>query len=102
MTRHPVKPMRMLDAAATAQALPWSALVDALRAMMLRRKAGRTAAPERLAVPLAGGTLLVMPATDGEFATTKLVTVHAGNPARGLPSLLGEVLLMRADTGGNA
>lgn len=99
MTHDPVKPMRMLDAAATAQALPWDALVDALRAMMLRRKAGRTSAPERLAVPLAGGTLLVMPATDGDFATTKLVTVHAGNPARGLPSLLGEVLLMRADTG---
>lgn len=97
-TTAPAK-MRILDAAETAGALPWHALVDALGAMMLRRKAGRTVAPERLVVPLTGGTLLAMPAADGEYASTKLVTVHAGNPARGLPSLLGEVLLMRADTG---
>jgi ornithine cyclodeaminase len=91
--------MRILDAAATARALPYPALIEALRRMLLRRRAGRTAAPERLVLPLAGGTLLAMPATDGEFASTKLVTVHPGNPARGLPTLLGEVLLMRADTG---
>lgn len=91
--------MRVFDPAATAAALPWAALADALRAMLLRRHAGRTASPERLAVPLAGGVLLAMPATDGEFASTKLVTVHPGNPARGLPTLLGEVILMRADTG---
>jgi ornithine cyclodeaminase len=91
--------MLTLDAAATARALPYAPLVAALRDMMLRKHAGGTCAPERLVVPLAGGTLLAMPATDGSFATTKLVTVHADNPKRGLPSLLGEVLLMRADTG---
>lgn len=89
----------ILPADATARALPYPALIEALRAMLLRRHAGRTAAPERLVLPLAGGTLLAMPATDGEYASTKLVTVHPGNPARGLPTLLGEVLLMRADTG---
>lgn len=89
----------ILDAEATARALPYHGLVDALRAMMLRRLAGQTSAPERLVVPLNGGTLLAMPATDGEYASTKLVTIHAGNPARGLPTLLGEVLLMRADDG---
>ena len=92
-------PMRVLDAASTAAALPYSALLPALRAMLLRKHAGATRAPERLVLPLNGGTLLAMPATDGEYASTKLVTVHAGNPQRGLPSLLGEVLLMRADTG---
>lgn len=92
-------PPRILDADATARALPYAALIPALRAMLLRRHAGATLSPERLALPLPGGTLLAMPATDGEFASTKLVTVHAGNPARGLPSLIGEVLLMRADTG---
>lgn len=91
--------LRILDAAGTAQALPYPALVDALRAMLLRRHAGGTTSPERLALALPGGTLLAMPASDGEFAAAKLVTVHPGNPARGLPSLLGEVLLMRADTG---
>lgn len=91
--------MRLLDAARTAESLPWPALVDALRDMLRRRHAGLTRSPERLAVPLAGGTLLAMPAADGEYASTKLVTVHEGNAARGLPVLRGEVLLMRADTG---
>jgi 1-piperideine-2-carboxylate/1-pyrroline-2-carboxylate reductase [NAD(P)H] len=91
--------LRVLDAAETAKALPWTGLIDALRDMLARRRAGKTGSPERLAVPLAGGVLLAMPATDGEFASTKLVTVCADNAARGLPSLLGEVILMRADTG---
>lgn len=91
--------LRLLDAADTARALPWPGLIDALRAMLARRRAGLTASPERLAVPLAGGILLTMPATDGEFASAKLVTICPENPTRGLPSLLGEVLLMRADTG---
>lgn len=90
---------RMLDAAETARALPYRQLVDALRAMLLRLHAGRTTSPDRLVLPLPGGALLAMPASDGEFASTKLVTVHVGNPARGLPTLLGEVVLMRADTG---
>jgi ornithine cyclodeaminase len=97
-TRSPA-PARVLDAEATASALPWAALPPALHAMLLRRHAGLTRAPERLQVPLTGGVLLAMPAADPEFATTKLVTVHPGNPQRGLPTLLGEVLLMRADTG---
>lgn len=91
--------LAVLDAAATAACLPYPDLVLALEAMLARRRAGTTSAPERLVVPLTGGVLLAMPASDGEFASTKLVTVHAGNPARGLPSLLGEVILMRADTG---
>ena len=91
--------MQSLDASRTAELLPWPALVDALRDMLRRRHAGLTASPERLVVPLPGGILLAMPATDSEYASTKLVTVHEGNAARGLPVLLGEVLLMRADTG---
>jgi ornithine cyclodeaminase len=97
MTRAAALPI--LDAGATVAALPWSRLVDALEAMLERKAAGSTLAPERLALPLPGGMLLAMPASDGEYASTKLVTVHPGNPARGLPTLLGELLLMRADTG---
>jgi ornithine cyclodeaminase/alanine dehydrogenase-like protein (mu-crystallin family) len=91
--------LTILDAQATARALPYEPLTAALAQMLVRKRAGLTLAPERLVVPLQGGVLLAMPASDGEFAVTKLVTVHAGNPARGLPSILGEVLLMRADTG---
>lgn len=88
-----------LDRDATLAHLPWPGLLDALTAMMLNRRAGRTQAPQRLAMPLPGGVLLAMPACDGEFVTTKLVTVHPGNPDRGLPSLHSDVTLMRADTG---
>lgn len=91
--------LTILDAPATARALPYETLAPALAAMLERKRDRLTLAPERLVVPLTGGVLLAMPATDGEYAVTKLVTVHAGNPQRGLPSLLGEVLLMRADTG---
>ncbi len=97
--KHSLPTMPVLDAARTASALPWDLLLPALSDMLQRKHRGETLAPERLAVPLNGGILLAMPATDGTFASTKLITVHAGNPARGLPSILGEVLLMRADTG---
>ena len=40
-----------------------------------------------------------MPAADAGVAVTKLVTVHAGNAARGLPTIQGEVIVMRAETG---
>jgi ornithine cyclodeaminase len=91
--------LSVLDAAATATALPYPRLAQALETMLERKRAGVTVAPERLAVPLNGGVLLAMPAADHDYAVTKLVTVHAGNAAHGLPSLLGEVLLMKADTG---
>jgi len=88
-----------LDARSTEGALPWPALVEALRAMLMRRHAGQTRSPERIAMPLPGGVLLAMPSTDGEFACTKLATLHEGNPGRGLPTLIGEALLIRAETG---
>jgi 1-piperideine-2-carboxylate/1-pyrroline-2-carboxylate reductase [NAD(P)H] len=46
-----------------------------------------------------GGKLLVMPAADGELAITKLVTVHPGNAALGLPTIQGEVVVMDAANG---
>ncbi len=90
---------RNLDRSSTEQLLPWPALVEALRAMLERKHAGLAHSPERIAMPLPGGVLLAMPSTDGEFACTKLVTLHDGNVARGLPTLIGEAILVRADTG---
>ena len=84
--------MHVLDARHTAEMLPWAGLVQALREMLLRRHAGETDSPERLAVPLPGGTLLVMPASDGEYASVKLATLHDGNAACGLPTKTGSRL----------
>ena len=92
--------MEILDAAATHALLPYPALAAGLAEVLYARRAGTTHAPPRLAVPLPdGAVLLLMPATDGELAITKLVTVHPGNGGRGLPSIQAEVLVLEARTG---
>lgn len=92
--------MQTLTAEETHDLLPYPALADYLLSMLADKKAGTAYAPERVAMPLArGGTLLLMPATDGQFAVTKLVTVHPGNASAGLPSVQADVLVMDAATG---
>jgi len=92
--------MRALNAAETRAALPYAPLCAALGKMLERRRSGVTRSPERLPLALPdGGTLLAMTAHDGEYACAKLVSVQPGNPPRGLPSILGEVVLLDARTG---
>ncbi len=92
--------MKVLDAADTRARIPYLELATALQAVLRDKRAGTAFAPSRLIVPLAhGDTLLVMPATDETLAITKLVTVHRGNPALGLPSVQAEVIVMDARTG---
>lgn len=92
--------MRVLDARETRDALPYPELGEELARMLERRRAGTTRSPERLVLGMAdGATLLAMTAHDGEFACAKLVSVQPSNPARGQPSILGEVVLLDARTG---
>jgi ornithine cyclodeaminase len=96
--------MQILDARQTAQALPWHAMVAALRQTLGDEAAGRVQAPERWVLPVAPGTSwFLMPAwlapEAGDLAAIKLITYAAGNAARGLPAILGDVLVMRASTG---
>jgi len=88
------------DFAATHALLPYAALAEEVRAV-LRDKVNATAiAPQRLGVPLPNdGILLVMPAADNDIAITKLVTVHPHNAKHALPTIHGEVVVMRAGTG---
>jgi ornithine cyclodeaminase len=93
-----------LDAAATAAALPWAALVDALARTLADERAGHVQAPARWVLPVAPATQwFVMPAWTtadaGDLAAIKLITYSAGNAARGLPAILGDVLVLRASTG---
>lgn len=88
------------DAAATAALLPYPALAEAIAATLADAAQGLATAPERIHHPLpGGGTLLVMPAADQRVAVNKLVTVCPGNPARGLPLLLGAMTVLDAATG---
>ena len=95
--------MKYLDAEQTRQLLPYSALADSLRAVLVDKRAGKAHAPVRTSMPLPGGSgdavLLLMPAHDERLAITKLVTVHPGNARRGVPVVQGEVLVMDVTTG---
>jgi ornithine cyclodeaminase len=88
-----------LDAAQTARALPFPALADALAEMLILKRRGLVLAPPRLHMPLPGGVLLVMPATDHRLLMVKRIAVHPGNPARGLPAIQGEITVADAATG---
>lgn len=89
--------MRVLDAAETAAALPFPALVTALRAAFA---AGATEVPDRHAHALPGGaTLLLKPAWDAASLGTKVVTVHPANAGAGLPAVHALYLLQDAATG---
>ncbi len=91
--------MHQFDHPQTADLPPYDALVrqihQTLRAHAMQ---GYQVAP-RSAIPLPGATLLIMPARGPEYAILKTVTVHPDNPSRGMPSLQGEVLALRASTG---
>ena len=95
--------MEILDAEQTSSRLPYAELAESIRSVAQPGAAGEVQAPPRLALPLetanSGGILLVMPASDGDIAITKLVTVHPGNAGANLPTIQGEVVVMEAATG---
>ncbi len=81
----------------TAHALPYPALARAIKAVL---GDASVSVPPRIVHSLAGGgSLFVMPASDERVAITKLITFVAGNPARGLPAIQGDVLVFDARDG---
>lgn len=93
-----------LDAAATAARLPYPELAQAIASMLGELRDGTAMAPPRIALPIGDaargqGTLLVMPACNRDIVMTKNITVHPGNPQRGLATILGEVMVADAHTG---
>jgi ornithine cyclodeaminase len=92
--------VEILGAEETEARLPYVDLAESIRDVALERESGEMRAPDRMALPLPeGGVLLVMPASDREIAITKLVSVHPQNAGRGLPTIQGEVVVMEAATG---
>ena len=86
-----------LDAAATAQRLPWAALADEMAAVL---RDGSVRVPPRSVLPLAGGgTLFVMPATDARVAMAKLITLTPANAGSGRPAIQGDVVVFDVATG---
>jgi len=91
--------IQSFDEAQTARLVPYGRLVDTLAATMLDYAAGRIVSPERMVVPIEGGVMLSMPASAADLAMHKLVNVCAGNGARGLPTIHGQVTAYDAATG---
>ncbi|MGS0891158.1 bifunctional Delta(1)-pyrroline-2-carboxylate/Delta(1)-piperideine-2-carboxylate reductase [Burkholderia stagnalis] len=90
----------VFDAAETAALLDYHALLATLRHTVAEYAAGEIVSPERLVVPLqAGGVMLSMPSSARDLAIHKLVNVCPGNGARGLPTILGQVIACDATTG---
>lgn len=92
--------MLVLDAAATAAALPYPALIAQLRSLF----SGGMRAPDRHhhTLPVAAGadaTLLLMPAWDERIGCVKIVTVTPSNSTRKLPAVAGSVLVFERETG---
>lgn len=89
--------MKQFDAAATARALPFPALVGALEAMFV---AGCEVPPRHHHAVGGDVTTLLMPAWQpGRYLGVKTVNIAPGNAALGLPGLFSTYLLFDARTG---
>ena len=87
----------ILDAAATAAALPYLALTQQLQETL---RDPTVSVPPRLVQPLAGGAyLFVMPAADARIAIVKLITFTPSNSQRGTPTIQGDVAVFDVATG---
>lgn len=92
--------MHILDAARTAEALPYSSLVPAVAQAAIALSRGEIDAPERKVVTIdADAVLLCMPAVAPDISVTKLITVHGNNARHGLPAIQGEVIVFDTATG---
>jgi alanine dehydrogenase len=95
--------MIVLSAAETEALLPMDEAISVIDAVMRRVSAGGTQLPLRFAVPVGGPNLMgvMAGALDAPHVHgVKMISLYPGNPARGLSSHRGAMVLFEADTGG--
>jgi len=81
-------------------AVPPEVAVEAVREAFVAHYRGEWTMPPKVYVTnYPAGDFRAMPALGGGHALLKWVTSFPGNPARGLPTVSGVVLLSDADTG---
>ncbi|MDA7966945.1 hypothetical protein [Ruegeria sp.] len=92
--------MKVFDAQATAEALPFDALINQMETLFAK---GLTApGRHRHTMPMSdepGATLLLMSAWTETVGCVKVVTTTPGNSARKLPAIAGSVLVFYRTTG---
>jgi ornithine cyclodeaminase len=97
--------MLVLSAADVRRALPMKDAVEAMKRAFAALSGGRAVVPTRahLAVRPHDGVSLVMPAfvedPGGDALATKVVSLFAGNPGRGMPLIQAAVLALDPETG---
>jgi ornithine cyclodeaminase/alanine dehydrogenase-like protein (mu-crystallin family) len=90
----------VLSGAAVREAVPPLRAYDAVReAFVLHARGEWTMQPKVYVASYPAGDFRAMPALGGGHAVLKWVTSFPGNPARGLPTVAGLVLLSDAGTG---
>jgi ornithine cyclodeaminase/alanine dehydrogenase-like protein (mu-crystallin family) len=90
----------VFSARAVEAAVPPERAVEAVREAFVAYARGEWSMPPKVYVPAyPAGDFRAMPALGAGFAALKWVTSYPGNPARGLPTVTGLVLLSDASDG---
>jgi alanine dehydrogenase len=90
----------VFSAQAVEQAVPPERAVEAGRDAFVAYARGEWSMPPKVYVPAyPAGDFRAMPALGGGYAALKWVTSFPGNPARGLPTVTGLVVLSNAFDG---
>lgn len=92
--------MRFITESEVEHAFTPALALEAAPEAFLALAAGTVTMPQRASLPATGGAYLVMPcAAPGVGLGTKLVTVHAENAAKGLPTIHSSYVLQDDATG---
>jgi alanine dehydrogenase len=92
--------VKVFGAAEIELAVPPEAAVESVRAAFIAHYRGEWTMPPKVYLTnYPAGDFRAMPALGGGHALLKWVTSFPGNPARGLPTVSGLVLLSNAETG---
>jgi ornithine cyclodeaminase/alanine dehydrogenase-like protein (mu-crystallin family) len=93
--------LRLLSAADVYAALPMPQAIEAMRLAFGQLSTGQVVMPLRSRILTTAGLTLFMPAylKQSDALAVKVVSVHNDNIARGLPAVLGAVLVIDPHTG---
>lgn len=95
--------LQIISAAEVRQLLPVGDCIDVMARAMTAVSARTVHMPQRLiaAIPEGHGYFALMPGSSKEIAVygAKVVSLHPGNPARGIPAVQGFVTLFDFETG---
>ncbi|MDP6503753.1 MAG: ornithine cyclodeaminase family protein [Planctomycetota bacterium] len=93
--------MRILSSNDIRHALPMSECIAAIRQAVVALSKGEFEVPERIPMESGGGISLVMSALwpEKNATSTKLISIYPDNPAKGLPTIHGLLILQDSSIG---